>query len=94
MVSDKPISVGDLVVVVRACCAANPALGFVGRVFELRPTHSYSEGSCSCPRIYEPQAKIIDHPNPRGGCLPLSWLKRLDPDALKDDAPSREELTA
>ena len=84
---DKPISVGDLVMVVRAreCCGNDDAVGLVFRVFDFKPDFY-------CDRC---GTQIIRSASMDGWWRAgLNRLKRLDPDALKDDMPEREELSA
>ena len=83
--ADKPIGVGDLVMVV-GCLNKKMKhhIGKIGRVYapsSIHKNHWVVEGvdldinGLSCSWCYE-------------------HLKRLDPDALKDDVPTKEELTA
>lgn len=91
--SDKPIGVGDLVVVVRACeyCGNNTHLGYV---FCVRWV-GYSDGSMDCcENGYGDAEWSADDEASGDGAWPTSWLKRLDPDALRNDTPTKEELTA
>ena len=80
--SDKPIQVGDLVMVVRGCCP-HKSFGVPWRVEGV----VHKSGNCSvCHK------EIPESPVAVGTFMaPLSWLKRLDPDALKDDVPTKEE---
>ena len=89
----KPISVGDLVMVVRwPCCGSH--LGKVSTVVAIEPS---LPGGAFCRRCGRRNAY---HSVPLAtlantGIRPFpSWLKRLDPDALKDEVPTKEELTA
>lgn len=86
--NDKPISKGDLVMVVRPgdCCAEKSIIGSVHTV-----TGFYNHYRCgSCGRIFRnvPVAFIDGLFQVR----PLHRLIRIDPDALKDDVPESEEL--
>ena len=91
----EPISVGDLVMVVRSCCekAAQKEAGLIRVVLEIgfnSDGESLQTKGCLCVHgEWQPIAKI--EPT---GWHPTAWLKRLDPDALKDDVPTKEELTA
>ena len=84
----KPISKGDLVMVVRGCTCGKTRLGRIYRVsyIQIRPCYC---GYCGLSYALENVAM-----RDISSGMPLSWLKRLDPDALKDDVPSAEELTA
>ena len=93
--SDKPIAVGDLVMVVRwPCCGS--ALGRVGVVRGFDRV-AIDGGCVKCTGRKDahfgatPAAAVQVGKNT---LWPVAWLKRLDPDALKDDVPTREELTA
>lgn len=85
----KPIAVGDLVVVTYpAPCGCTGGIGRIFRVDEI----AFHLGACrKCGNIRE----VLAARNPiRKTWVDLPRLKRLDPDALKDDIPEREELTA
>ena len=88
--SDKPISVGDLVAVVRAPeCCGNPT--GLGTIFYVRSIETYT-GNCSmCGRHFKRQ---ITTRKPNGFLTQINRLKRIDPDILRDDIPTREVLTA
>ena len=89
--AEKPISVGDLVMVVRwPCCGYH-----LGKVFTVV---SQSVGILECANCHTVfrggHQSESDLPNGNVCWAETSWLKRLDPDALKDEQPTREELTA
>lgn len=89
--SDKPISVGDLVMVVRAssCCGHTQGMGLAFCVEYLQggpnTCHACGDHQQHSMDAWFSGAKIS---------FPVYRLKRIDPDALKDDIPTREELTA
>lgn len=90
--SDKPIQVGDLVICLRGHCIHSEA----GKIFTVLALKASDEtnrycGACKKPITGFSMAKIVDL---KYGWVPVSWLKRLDPDALKDDVPSDERITA
>lgn len=83
---EKPISVGDLVVVVRPCCDAQ-----AGHIFKVGEIARGTFRCISC--FYEGSSGLAIEgwgPNMKSGFL--HELKRLDPDALKDDVPADEKL--
>ena len=85
--SDRPIQVGDLVVVIKPtdCCDSPYAVGFIFVVSCIRG----GPGTCvHCGGRYE----RIDACFENKGWLGLDRLKRLDPDALRDDVPADERL--
>ena len=90
--SEKPISVGDLVIMVRACCEQSGIyLGSIKIVEGI--CNSDLSGPCTnCGFRPIPPYAVMSMPS--NNAVPFRWLKRLDPDALKDDVPTREELTA
>lgn len=90
--SDKQIRVGDLVMIVRTCCGSWVGAPF--RVNELR--HANGVARCNkCFMAISPSELIaFEGHGPTYHGAPISWLKRLDPDALNDDVPTHEELTA
>ena len=74
--SDKPISVGDLVVVVRwPCCAG--ALGTIFRVAAFVPQGVHSEHCYKCNTYHGDIASV--RPEVRGGVYPVAWLRRIPP---------------
>lgn len=89
--SAKPIAVGDLVSVVRACCAyqRKRVVGqssFVKKIF-------LSLTSCSgCGQLNDELHAVATNAN-RGG-IPLPWLQRIDPPALPESTETREEISA
>lgn len=96
--SDRPIQVGDLVMVVRNgarycdCKIAPPAhtlrLGVVFRVGKIWP-------STSCMFCNTPIPQAAAQPDDgRWEVSALVRLKRLDPDALNESIPTKEELPA
>ena len=90
--SDKPISVGDLVMVVRPTpCGCSAGLGKIFKVTII--DRSPLPNKCaSCGQLFGPHDQARNRSERLGAAL--YRLKRLDPDALKDDVPTKEELTA
>lgn len=93
--SDKPIAVGDLVMVVRdTACGC-----YYGRVYPVIAIEAVAMGAVRCGHCNDLRycdkhlAALLRGPN-RDGHLPISWLKRLDPDALRDDVPTEEGIHA
>jgi hypothetical protein len=88
----KEIKVGDLVVVVRACCEEEYALmgGKVGVVRGFDPGLWRCE-YCGLTSSIDPRVAAFNGPH---SFSPLSWLKRIDPDILNTDIPEKEELLA
>ena len=84
---DKPISVNDWVVVAQPtpCCGDDIS---TGAIFKVSGFGVINFCDMCDKRIMEPSAI--------GGEWPqrMSRLKRLDPDALSDDVPSKVETTA
>ena len=84
--SDRPIQVGDVVLIL-GCLNKSMVchIGKVGRALDnggvFGPDHWLVEGAI----------RALDGTE---GWWHSRRLKRLDPDALKDDVPTREELTA
>jgi hypothetical protein len=73
---DKPISVGDLVVIVRECCGVDSELGSVFRVSAILTLTAYHADGCGY--FYNgPCAEADDGEQPHG--IPLHWLKRIPP---------------
>lgn len=90
--SGKQIQVGDLVMVVRnkSCCGIGDDIGHVFRV-----TGYFHGTRCAvCGDVRrEPSVTIeTQHGDWRG--KPISRLKRIDPDNLQDDVPTKEGLHA
>ena len=90
--SDKPIGVGDLVVV-HGCLDCGHRLGLIFKVGAIRMHYGGGYHCNKCGRdLMWPGEVGAEHFH--GGLIPLVCLRRLDPDALKDDVPMKEELTA
>lgn len=93
---NKPISVGDLVMVVQTCCTKSVA--YYGVSFGLPwRVEGIARIEARCPwckaeytGLFAQRAKT----SKGWDRAPMHWLKRLDPDSLKDDVPTKEELTA
>ena len=84
------IKVGDLVMVVRTtCCGFN-----LGIVFAVKEIISGATWRCAKCHAQSTEKLALDGWGERASSGYLSTLKRLDPDALKDDVPTGEELTA
>lgn len=86
---NKPISKGDLVMVVRPskCCGHTEHIGKPFTVSGL----SHGGAVCSC-------GTFFDNMDAAFGCggnfgIPLYMLLRIDPPPINEDAPAREELT-
>lgn len=88
--SDKPISKGDLVMVVKPCPCGCTHL--MGKVFKVGDFRQWGSTMCrQCQRTHPGQLNAFDD---AGNDICGVWrLKRLDPDALKDDVPTGDELT-
>ena len=86
--SDKPIQVGDLVMVVRptTCCVGSARLGAILTVRALGKVFV----QCAC-GAYDKQLNAL---LTEDAWCEVVRLKRIDPDCLKDDIPDHEELTA
>ena len=89
--SDKPISVGDLVMVVRVGFHGTGTL--LGRVFRVASlvNRSYACSECGLVHFANSPSALCEEED---GWFRLALLKRLDPDALKDDVPTKDELNA
>ena len=89
--SDRPIQVGDLVMVVKpsACRGGNNGIGHIFRVQYIGRWDEY--GNCA----YCKQANCAPngfYADDGDGAWPLSRLKLIDPPALRDDVPADERL--
>ena len=89
--SDKPISVGDLVMVVRSGFHGTGT--YLGHVFRVAGLINSSHKCVDCGHVHFPNSPSAFWEE-LDGWIRLDLLKRLDPDALKDDMPTKEELTA
>ena len=90
--SDKPIRVGDLVMVVRGheCYA-----GYTFTVVRADDGRSDGIRCGGCNKfVFDigPQAFVAGKGDP--GNLPVSWLKRIDPPTISEDVPTGEEIHA
>jgi len=88
--SDRPIQVGDLVMVVRSTdCGHDFMTGKVFVVLEI----SCTPATCTvCGRVSAPHFYAWKDYCNGGWGAELSRLKRLDPDALRDDVPADERM--
>ncbi len=78
--SDRPIAVGDLVQVVRACCQNHHRLGFVSVVDLIDNSgsiHSKFDGGCGIRQ--SGQTAHLQSAGHFSGFVPASWLKRIPP---------------
>ena len=94
--SDKPISVGDLAIVVRDCCGH-----WLGRVFRVSSIQQISLPAwirCSlCAReLSNIEYVRTDQPNVRDAVIhaPLGWLRRIPPIEECDEVSRDEGITA
>ena len=94
---DKPIAVGDLVIPIRLMlcgCEGKIGIPFVVCAIEKadgRGKHYSSSGGCGR-QTYEVGTLIAVRED--GRTTEMRRLKRIDPDALLDDVPADEKLTA
>ena len=89
---DKPISVGDLVAIVRSCCIPFRDGVTIFRVESMRPDRAASV--CKhCAKEFPRETYACDTSFPRGGA-PLSWLKRIPPLSEIEGEKRDEEITA
>lgn len=89
--SDKPISVGDLVMVVRPSTCCGSSFSGVGEIFKVALI-KHDSGHRSCCGKVESVVRCLGEGHMLGYFI--DRLKRLDPDALKDDVPADERVTA
>lgn len=91
--SEKPIGVGDLVMVMRNHCN-DIYTGLPFRVLEITAPGICTCGACGRFVGHYPLARLWAD-SPLGG-LPIHWLKRIDPDpnAISEDARKPIEETA
>lgn len=90
--SDRPIQVNDLVMVVRPKLCCNWFTGAEGQVFQVTGLTGFINEYCA-------KCRCPDNDNGASGlsafkAIQVSRLKRLDPDALLEDVPTKEELHA
>ena len=86
---EKPISVGDLVMVVKSCCDDADALGEIFLVAGIREKgtrcrHCFQRNNCAhAGSIFNFTAGV-----------PLSWLKRIPPLSELETKRTADEVTA
>lgn len=95
---DKPISVGDLVMVVRGHeCVLRLKGGIPWRVLGFSAQRN---GGWHCPKCFEgdiaPEAAIAARLefHDKGNGIPLSWLKRIPPLDELETVRTEDEVTA
>jgi hypothetical protein len=88
---DKPISVGDLVMVVRDCCGQ-----YLGLTFRVEKVWTPSQGViCTECRVDFGSISVAETGMPKGipaGRLPLSWLKRIPPLSELEGEKTQEDI--
>lgn len=91
--SERPISVGDLVYVARPCpyCGYADDLGTVFKVFEL---YKSSEAITCCGKGAGEWAVCATNPKNHNDGFDLAWLKRIPPPDELEGEQHKEELTA
>lgn len=92
---DKPISVGDLVQVVRLCCVEH--LCGHSPIFRVEDVHGMAirkgYGKCSACHAFLPK-ELYGSPIVGKWGLPLSWLKRIPPLSELETTRTEDEVTA
>lgn len=90
---EKPISVGDLVMVVRGhACTVSAFGGLPVRVGEIRAPYGKSWDCARCGgKKVAPTSPYVPH---NGAALPLPWLKRIPPLDELEDVKRDETVTA
>lgn len=93
----EPISVGDLVQVVRGHQCFIDAIG--GRIFIVTEIVAQQGGGWFCQRCNTPDLAASDKFGARanwktrkGAAIPLSWLKRIPPIDELEDEKQKEDL--
>ena len=87
--SDKPISVGDLVMITGDCCTQE----LVGGIGEVTALHSDGLMCLRCGFISDESGAIVQLRQGKDK-QPYSWLKRIPPLEELDDVKRDEEITA
>lgn len=93
--NDRPIQVGDLVIIVRpTVCCGNPRS--VGRIFKiLRVWTTGATCPCCQTRTSITGARMTSKTSQTGfATIALSRLKRIDPPALTEETEIGERVTA
>ena len=88
--SDKPIAVGDFVRVAKTCCPT--IYEHIGGKIGIVKEFDRVSWRCKYCGTSGREAKAVAFHLPYE-CAPVSWLKRIDPPALDEDVPEKEELT-
>lgn len=91
--SDKPISVGDLVQVIGSHCGKSGALGII------RTVEGFKSSSCRCTGcgfvVNEELVAVLEGPAPWSKWhIPVRYLKRIPPLDELESEKNKEELTA
>jgi hypothetical protein len=88
--SDKPIAVGDLVMVVRYPHKCSSSEAFSGMIFVV---NELDDGGVTCDDCGE----FIEGPlagTPTDVGISVRWLKRIDPLIEPESVPTKEEIEA
>ena len=90
--SDKPISVGDLVMVVRSHCDNPKYLGYVATVLEFEIDLWHPCLSCGV-RSFFHKCAVIQLNGGQFLSPPVAWLKRIDPLGESETERREDEVT-
>lgn len=90
---DKPISAGDLVVVVRSMCGNEGKIGTAEKFAGYPATYDESSGPRWWVRFDRPAVDTWGEFN-NPAAFPEAWLKRIPPIEELDDVKRDEEITA
>jgi hypothetical protein len=91
---DKPISVGDLVMVTAPFCVHYGKVGYVFTVSAIEPARNYRGCEKCSPLITDGRPLAEGDVGNGRGFYPLSLLKRIPPLEELDDVKKDEEITA
>ena len=93
---DRPLEVGDLVVVIRTCCVNTykESGGAVGTVKEINNYFSF-DGKWQCAYCHKiGDGQCITAFNAPYTAAPASWLRRIPPLSELESVKQTEEITA
>lgn len=91
---DKPIGVGDLVMVVRWPHSCINPKGVIGTPFRVTGIEQGKDWCARCGKKIERTSLLSALGFDRGARIPVEWLKRIDPEEELDDVEREEEIHA
>ncbi len=93
MSREETIRVGDLVMIVGACCSKLDTLGLIATVEDI--THNDKCRHPACGTVTTGTiVSLSGKKSPLGRFVPIAWLKKISPPGIDESTERRDEATA